>query len=46
MKPHGAIRVVKNWCGMSVDPILRCFDNPEGLNYGDLLVVIVPEFPS
>jgi hypothetical protein len=46
MRPHGSIWVVRKWCGMRTDPILRCFDNPEGLNCGDLLVGIVPVFPS
>jgi hypothetical protein len=29
---------------VSTDPVLRCFDNPEGLNCGDLLVGIIPKF--
>jgi hypothetical protein len=33
-------------CGMCTDPVLRCFDNPKGLSYGDLLVGIVPELSS
>jgi hypothetical protein len=41
MKPHGSIRVVKKWCDNRTNPVLKCFDNPEGLNYGDLLVGIV-----
>jgi hypothetical protein len=31
---------------MHTDPILRCFDNPEGLNCEDLLVGIVPELAN
>jgi hypothetical protein len=42
MKPHGSIRVVRMWCGVCTDPVLRCFGNPEGPNYGDLLIGIVP----
>jgi hypothetical protein len=36
MKPHGFIRVIRKWRGMCINPVLRCFDNPEGLNNGDL----------
>jgi hypothetical protein len=43
MKSHGSIRVVRKWCGIRTDPILRCFINPEGLSCGDLLVSIVLE---
>jgi hypothetical protein len=46
MKPHGSIRVFRKWCRMSIDPILRYFDNPEGLNYENLLVGVVLEFSS
>jgi hypothetical protein len=42
MKPHGSVRVVKKWRGMCTDPVLRCFDNPERLNSGDLVVGVVP----
>jgi hypothetical protein len=31
------------WCGIHNDPVLRCFVNPEGLNYEDLLEGVVPE---
>jgi hypothetical protein len=34
------------WCGISIDPILRCFDDPEGLSYWDLLVGVVLELSS
>jgi hypothetical protein len=34
------------WCGIRTDPVLRCFMNQEGLNYGDLLVGVVPELVS
>jgi hypothetical protein len=37
-KPHSFIRVVRMWCGIRTNFILRCFINPEGLNSGDLLV--------
>jgi hypothetical protein len=43
MKPLGSIRVVRMWCGICTDPILRCFDDLEGLNCGDLLVHMVPK---
>jgi hypothetical protein len=46
MKTHDSIRVDGKWCGMRTDNVLRCFDNPEGLNCGDLLIGIVLEFPS
>jgi hypothetical protein len=46
MKSHGSIRVVKMWCRIHTDPILRCFMDPEGLTYGDLLVGIVPELTT
>jgi hypothetical protein len=46
MKPHDSVRVVKTWCGKCTNPVLMCFDNPDGLNCGDLLVGIVPEFLS
>jgi hypothetical protein len=38
MKPHGSVQVVRVWCGIRTNPVLRCFDNPEGLNYGNLLL--------
>jgi hypothetical protein len=41
MKPHGSIRVVRMWCRIRTDPILRCFDNLKGLNYGNLLLGMV-----
>jgi hypothetical protein len=31
------------WCGIHIDPVLRCFVNPEGVNYEDLLECVVPE---
>jgi hypothetical protein len=31
---------------MHTDPVLWCFDNPEGLSYGDLLVGVVPELAN
>jgi hypothetical protein len=33
MKLHGSIMVVKRWCDMRTDPVLRYFDNPDRLNY-------------
>jgi hypothetical protein len=46
IKPLGFIRVVRMWSSLRTDPFLRCLDNPEGLNCGDLLVGIVPELSS
>jgi hypothetical protein len=43
MKSHGSIWVVRIWCGIRTDPVLRCFMDPEGLNYRDLLIGVVPE---
>jgi hypothetical protein len=42
MKLHVSIRVVRMWCEICTNLILRCFDKPEGLNYGNLLVGMVP----
>jgi hypothetical protein len=46
MMPYSFVQVVKMWCGIRTTPVLRCFMNPEGLNYGDLLVGVVPELAS
>jgi hypothetical protein len=46
MKSHSSIRVVRLWCRVHTDPIVRCFVNLEGLNYGDLLVGVVPKLTS
>jgi hypothetical protein len=46
MKPRGSVRVVRMWHDICIDPVLRCFDNPEGLSYGNLLVSVVPELSS
>jgi hypothetical protein len=46
MKSHSSIQVVRMWCGIHTDPVLRCFINSEGLSYGDLLVGVVPELTS
>jgi hypothetical protein len=46
MKPNSSVWVVRKWSGKCTDPVLRCFDNLKGLNYGDLLVGVVPEFSS
>jgi hypothetical protein len=45
-KPHSFGRVVRMWCGICSNPVVRYFVNPEGLNYGDLLVGVVDEFTS
>jgi hypothetical protein len=34
------------WCIIHIDPILRCFVNPEGLNYKDLLEGVVAKLVS
>jgi hypothetical protein len=46
MKPHSFVQVVRMWCSERTDPILRCFINPKGLSYRDLLVGMVPELTS
>jgi hypothetical protein len=46
MKSHGFIRVVRMWCKIHTDPVLRCFVNLEGLSYRDLLVGVIPELVS
>jgi hypothetical protein len=46
MKPLDSFRVFRMWCGVCTDPVLRCFDDPEGLNCWDLLVGVVPELSS
>jgi hypothetical protein len=43
IKAHGSIQVVKMWCGIRTDPVLKCFNKPEELSYGDLLVSVVFE---
>jgi hypothetical protein len=34
------------WCNICTDPILRCFNKPKGLSYGDLLDGVVLEITS
>jgi hypothetical protein len=46
MEPHISIQVVRMWCNIRIDPVLKCFDNPNGLSCGDLLVGVVPELSS
>jgi hypothetical protein len=46
MKPLSSIQVVRMWCGVSTDPVLRYFHDPEGLNCGDSLVSMVPELSN
>jgi hypothetical protein len=46
MKFHGSIQVVRMWCEIHTDHILERFDNPEGLNYGSLLVGVTLELVS
>jgi hypothetical protein len=35
MKSHDFVWVVRIWCRIHTDPILMCFVDLEGLNYGD-----------
>jgi hypothetical protein len=46
MKPHGSIQVVRMWCKIHTNTVLRCFDNPDELNCENLLVGVVPELSS
>jgi hypothetical protein len=46
MKSHDFVRVLKMWYEIHTNPVLRCFMDPEGLNYGDLLVGVVPKLVS
>jgi hypothetical protein len=46
MKPHSSVQVVRMWCGICTDPVLRCFDNLERMSYRDLLVGVVPKLSS
>jgi hypothetical protein len=46
VKPHGSIWVVRRWRDICTDPILRCFDNLEGLSCGNLLVGVVLELAN
>jgi hypothetical protein len=46
MNPHASIQVVRIWCVIRIDPVLRCFDKPEGLSREYLLVGMVPELSS
>jgi hypothetical protein len=46
IRPHDSVRVVRMLYGICIDPILRCFVDPKGLSYGDLLVGVVPDLMS
>jgi hypothetical protein len=46
MKSDGFDRVVRMWCKIHTEPILRCFVNLEGLSYTDLQVGVVPKLMS
>jgi hypothetical protein len=46
MKRHGSNQVVRMWCGIRTNTVLRCFNNLEGLSYRDLLVSVVPELAN
>jgi hypothetical protein len=43
MKSHSSIQVVRMWCRIHTDPLLRCFNNSDGMNCGSLLVGIAPQ---
>jgi hypothetical protein len=38
-----SVWVVRLWCGICTDPVLRCVNNPEGLNCRDQLEDVIPE---
>jgi hypothetical protein len=40
---YGSVWIVRMWCGIRTDPILRYFDNLEGLNNRNMLVGVVPK---
>jgi hypothetical protein len=42
MKSHSSVWVVRMWCRIHTDPVLRCFVDLNGLNYVDLLLGVVP----
>jgi hypothetical protein len=42
MKSHSSVWVVRMWCRIHTDPVLRCFVDLKGLNYVDLLLGVVP----
>jgi hypothetical protein len=46
MEPHDSIWVVRIWCDIHTNPVLRCFDNLEGLSCGDLQVGVVTMLSS
>jgi hypothetical protein len=46
MKSHDSVWVVRMWCRIHNNPILRCFVNSEGLSCGDLLVSVVLVTPK
>jgi hypothetical protein len=40
---YDSVWVVRMWCRICTDPILRYFDNLEGLNNRNMLVGVVPK---
>jgi hypothetical protein len=46
IKPHDSVWVVRMWCEICTNLVLRCFNNLEGLNCGNLLFGVVPELVS
>jgi hypothetical protein len=46
MKSRGSVWVIRMWCRISINPVIRCYVDPEGLNYGNLVVGVLPELMS
>jgi hypothetical protein len=46
VKPCSFVWVVRRWHDICTEPILKCFDNLEGLSCGNLLVVVVLELAN
>jgi hypothetical protein len=45
-KALDSIQVVRVLCGIRIDPVRGCCNNPEGLSCGDWLVGVVPGLSS
>jgi hypothetical protein len=46
MKSRGSVWVVRMWCRISINPVIRCYVDLEGLNYRNLVVGVLPELMS
>jgi hypothetical protein len=44
--PRSSVRVVRKWCRICTNPVLRCLVNLEGLIYEDMLDDVVPKLVS